>query len=114
MTGPTQPGSTGPACEDCNDSGAVCPMCNDIDTVIRRQRDEARRRADVADLRERVAASGIQMRSKSDGVMFARVLDHVHDVDLAAEAILMEPRPTWLRTLIGYDLMKVTPHGGNR
>jgi Zn ribbon nucleic-acid-binding protein len=110
----TLSGSTGPACEDCNDSGAVCPMCNDIDTVNRRRREAARRREDVADLRERVAASGIQMRSLTDGVLFARVLDHVHDVDLAAEAILMEPRPTWLRTLIGYDLMKVYPAGGAR
>jgi hypothetical protein len=89
-------------------------MCNDIDTVNRREREAARRRADVADLRERVAASGIQLRSLTDGVLFARVLDHVHDVDLAAEAILMEPRPTWLRTLIGADLMKVYPAGGAR
>jgi hypothetical protein len=72
-------------------------------------REACRQREDVADLRERVAAAGIQLRSKTDPVMFARVLDHVRDIDLAAQAILMEPRPQWVRTLIGADLMKVYP-----
>lgn len=66
-------------------------------------------RLDVAELRERVAAAGIQLRSKSDPVMLARVLDHTRDVDLAAHAILMEPRPQWVGTLIGGDLQRVTP-----
>lgn len=66
-------------------------------------------RGDVAELRERIAASGVQLRAKTDVVMLARVLDHVRDIDLAAQAILMEPRPQWVRTLIGADLMKVYP-----
>ena len=68
-----------------------------------------RQRPEIAELRERVAAAGIQLRSKTDPVMLARVFDHVRDVDLAAQAILMEPRPQWVRTLIGADLMKVYP-----
>lgn len=73
------------------------------------ERAAARRRHDVQELRERIAASGVRMRAKTDAVMLERVLDHTKDVDLAAQAILMEPRPQWVRTLIGCDLMKVYP-----
>jgi hypothetical protein len=82
---------------------------DELQRRIDAERASCRMRGDVAELRERVAASGVQMRSKTDAVMLARVLDHARDVDLAAEAILMEPRPQWVRTLIGGDLMKVYP-----
>lgn len=77
--------------------------------AIDAERDECRRRPDVAELRERIAVPRMQMRGRSDSVLLARVLDHVGDIELAAAAILMEPRPTWLKTLIGYDLMRVYP-----
>lgn len=79
--------------------------------ILDAERERCRTRADVAELREGVAAAGVQLRSKTDPVLFARMLDHTGDVDLAAQAILMEPRPQWVRTLIGLDLMKVTPRG---
>jgi hypothetical protein len=78
------------------------------------ERATCRARPDVQELRERVAASGIQLRSKTDPVLLARVLDHAKDIGLAAEAILMEPRPQWVRTLIGRDLMKLYPAGHRR
>lgn len=80
-----------------------------IQARIDAEREQSRQRADVQDVREWVAASGVQMRSKTDVVMIARVLDHAGDVEIAAEAILMEPRPQWVRTLIGADLMRVYP-----
>ena len=85
------------------------PNSHERQQIIDAERQRCRERSDVVDLRERVAASGIQLRSKTDPVFLARILDHVKDVDLAAQAILMEPRPTWVRTLIGADLMKVHP-----
>lgn len=74
---------------------------------MREARLVARARCDVAELRERIAASGVQFRSATDAVMLARVIDHVGDLELAADAIVMDPRPSWLRDLIGLDLVKV-------
>lgn len=87
------------------------PNPHERQAILDAERARCRARADVAELRERVAAAGIQLRAQTDPVMLAHVLDHVRDVDLAMEAILMEPRPQWVRTLIGADLMKVYPRG---
>lgn len=87
------------------------PTPTERQCILDAERQQCRQREDVAELRERVAAVGVQLRSKTDPVLFARMLDHVNDVDLAAQAILMEPRPQWVRTLIGADLMKVHPRG---
>ena len=73
------------------------------------ERAECNARADVVEVRERIAVSGVQLRSLTDGVLIARVVDHVGDVETAAQAIVMEPRPNWLRDLIGADLMRVHP-----
>jgi len=72
---------------------------------------ECRARTDVAELRELVAATGVQMRSATDPVILARVLDRVGNVAVAADAIAQQPRPAWLRELIGYDLMLVHRDG---
>lgn len=77
--------------------------------ILDGQRNVCRARTDVAEVRECIAAAGIQLRSKTDPVLIARMLDRVPDVGLAAQAILLEPRPQWVRELIGSDLMKVRP-----
>ena len=87
------------------------PTPTERQRILDAERERCRSREDVAELRERVAAAGVQLRSRTDPVLFARMLDHVGDVDLAAQAILIEPRPQWVRTLIGLDLMKVTARG---
>lgn len=67
---------------------------------------------EVAEIRERLAARGVQLRPETDPVMITRVLDRVGgDVDLAVDALALEPRPGWLRDLVGSDLMRVTPAG---
>jgi hypothetical protein len=59
----------------------------------------------VRELRREVVARGVQTRSYlSDAPILARVLAHVGDVDLAATAIELSPRPPWLRSMIGTAL----------
>jgi hypothetical protein len=60
--------------------------------------------APVAELRELVAAHGIHLTAK-DTERLGLVLERVGDVGLAADAILMVPRPVWLGALIGRNLM---------
>jgi hypothetical protein len=65
--------------------------------------------ADVASVRERIAAENVIMRPKTDREMIRRVVEWVGgDADLAADAILMQPRPEWLFALIGMDMSRLS------
>lgn len=63
----------------------------------------------VIRVRDDLALAGIPMREPTDAMMISRVIEHVQagggDEHIAVLAILMEPRPSWLRELIGSDLM---------
>ena len=65
----------------------------------------------VAELRELIAASGVTLRA-GDTILLGRVLEKVGPVSdgraamVAAEAILMVPRPGWLDELIGRGLTR--------
>lgn len=55
-------------------------------------------------IRSRLAAAGAEMKPGTDMLQIRKVLEHVGDVDLSIDAILMDPRPGWLVMLIGLDL----------
>jgi hypothetical protein len=56
----------------------------------------------IAAVRELIAARGGRPAHLADRAL-AQLLDRVPDVDLAATAVVMEPRPAWVAELI--------PHG---
>ena len=64
--------------------------------------------APVAELRELVAAHGVHLKA-GDTILLGRVLERVGDAGLAADAILMVPRPAWLSDLIGTSVMRAAP-----
>lgn len=60
----------------------------------------------VAELRELIAAKGIPLKA-GDTIILGRVMEKVGNAGVAADALLMVPRPAWLLALIGRELMKV-------
>jgi hypothetical protein len=63
--------------------------------------------APIAELRELVVAGGIILRP-GDTIFLTKVLAHVGDAGVAADALLQWPRPAWLFDLIGTDVMRTT------
>jgi hypothetical protein len=59
---------------------------------------------------DEVAGRRVQQRP-TDAALVERVIGYVGDPGLAVDAILMDPRPQWLRRLIGGDMMRVWPRG---
>lgn len=60
---------------------------------------------EVRDIRGQLAAAGAHMRPMTDTAKITKVLEKIGDPGLVADAILMRPRPEWLRELIGFDLL---------
>jgi len=66
----------------------------------------------IAAIRVRLEDAGVTMRPATDDDAIARVLARCKGhAGVCGDAILMTPRPNWLRTLIGYDLMVEHPQG---
>lgn len=58
---------------------------------------------ELDELRALVAHGGVRLSPAADESLM-RVLAHVGDAGVAADAILQVPRPLWLWELIGYAL----------
>lgn len=59
---------------------------------------------ELHEIRGRLASAGAHMRPMTDLAAIAVVLEHIGNPDLVVDAVLMRPRPAWLRELIGDDL----------
>lgn len=56
------------------------------------------------EIRRTLVGAGVEAKPATDMLMIAKVFQLVGDGDLVVDALLMTPRPQWLRNLIGHNL----------